>query len=187
MTPIFFENQEKFRKWLAQNYDKEFELFVGFYKVSSGKPSMTWSESVDQALCFGWIDGVRKSLDAESYTIRFTPRKPNSIWSGINIAKVEKLHTAGLMTPAGVKAFSFLKEKNSRIYSHKNELVALAPEYEKLFKKEKEAWYFFTIQPPSYRKFIIHWIMSAKHEKTRRSHLEKIIESSKKLERIKSF
>lgn len=112
MKAIFFATPAKFRKWLEKHYPKETELIVGFYKVDSGKPSITWSQSVDQALCFGWIDGVRRSIDEESYCIRFTPRRPNSIWSAINIKKVEELRVAGLMTPAGEKAFAFLdKEK----------------------------------------------------------------------------
>ena len=110
----FFKTQDDFREWLEINHEKETELIVGFYKVKSGKPSMNWSQSVDQALCFGWIDGIRKSMDEESYSIRFTPRKNTSNWSEINIKKVEELTRAGLMKPAGMKAFSFRKERMSR-------------------------------------------------------------------------
>jgi uncharacterized protein YdeI (YjbR/CyaY-like superfamily) len=176
MKPVFFETREKFRAWLEKHHLKETELIVGFYKVSSGKPSMTWSESVDQALCFGWIDGVRRSIDEESYCIRFTPRRADSVWSAINIDKVEKLTKAGLMMPAGLKVYS-LKD-NSKIYSYEKAVVELAPEYEKQFKKDQTAWEFFAKQAPSYRKVIIHWIMSAKQEKTRLSRLEKLINAS---------
>lgn len=185
MTPIFFENQEQFRAWLDKNHQKQTELLVGFYKVKSGKPSMTWSESVDQALCYGWIDGIRKSIDQESYSIRFTPRKPNSIWSNINIAKIEKLKKAGLLQPAGLKIFEIRKEENSRIYSHEKELSVLTEEYENLFKQDPSAWNFFNNQPPSYRKVITHWIMSAKQDKTRISRLNKTILYSKNQQRIK--
>lgn len=112
MTPTFFATQAAFREWLEKHHKKETELLVGFYKVSSGKPSMTWSQSVDQALCFGWIDGVRRSIDNESYSIRFTPRRSSSIWSAINIQKVEELTKAGLMTPEGQKAFDLRTEIN---------------------------------------------------------------------------
>ena len=184
MTPIFFLNKSEFRKWLEKNYQKEKELLVGFYKVTSGKPSMTWSESVDQALCFGWIDGVRKSIDKDSYTIRFTPRKTSSIWSAINIQKMEDLTKAGLMTDAGLKAFSFRTENKSKIYSHEKEPVPLLESYEEEFKSNKIAWEFFEKQAPSYKKVMIHWIMSAKQEKTQLSRLEKTILESEKQKRV---
>jgi len=180
----FFENQLKFRAWLENNHNKETELLVGFYKVGTGKPSMTWSESVDQALCFGWIDGVRKSIDSESYCIRFTPRKSNSIWSAINIKKIEALTKAGLMRPEGLKAFNLRKENKSKIYSHENELVALSPDFENRFKQHEMAWAFFIKQAPSYRKVITHWIMNAKQEKTRESRLEKTIIASEQQKRL---
>ena len=184
MTSTFFATQTEFRKWLAKSHKKETELLVGFYKVHTDKPSMTWSQSVDQALCFGWIDGVRKSIDTESYCIRFTPRKINSIWSAINIKKVEELNKAGLMTAEGLKAFSLRTESKSKIYSHENEAVALDSNYEKQFKKHKLAWDFFMKQAPSYRKVIIHWIMNAKQEKTKLSRLEKAIRTSEQEKRI---
>ncbi|TDX09886.1 YdeI/OmpD-associated family protein [Flavobacterium sp. S87F.05.LMB.W.Kidney.N] len=184
MTPTFFANQSEFRKWLEKNHQKEKELLVGFYKVNSKKPSMSWSESVDQALCFGWIDGVRKSIDQDSYTIRFTPRKPSSIWSAINIQKMEDLTKVGLMTDAGLKAFSFRTESKSKIYLHEKEPVPLDEAYEKEFKSNKIAWEFFEKQAPSYKKVMIHWIMSAKQEKTRQSRLEKTIIESQNQKRI---
>lgn len=181
---IFFENQNKFRDWLELNHNKETELVVGFYKVNSGKPSMTWSESVDQALCFGWIDGVRKSIDNESYCIRFTPRKANSIWSTINIKKIVVLTKAGLMKTEGLQAFALRKEEKSNIYSHENKRAEFTSDFLKQFKKNKTAWTFFTSQAPSYQKVITHWIMSAKREETRQSRLEKTITSSEQKKRL---
>jgi len=180
----FFEDAATFRAWLLENHDKEKALLVGFYKVGSGKASMTWSESVDQALCFGWIDGVRKSIDQERYCIRFTPRKPNSIWSAVNINKIEVLSQAGLMQEAGLKAFALRKEEKSKIYSHEKASVALAAVYEAQFKENEEAWTFFIKQAPSYRKVIIHWIMSAQQEKTRQTRLAKTIAASEKQQRV---
>lgn len=184
MKPTFFSTKEAFRKWLEKHHEGEKELLTGFYKTGSGKPSMSWSESVDQALCFGWIDGVRKSIDHESYSIRFTPRKSSSIWSNINIKKVEELTKAGLMTPAGQKAFDLRKESKSGIYSHEKAEVVLDPVYQKQFKNRQAAWEFFESQAPSYKKVIIHWIMSAKQEKTRLSRLEKAIDISKQSKRL---
>ena len=183
MTLIFFSTQSEFRKWLEENHKTETELFAGFYKVASNKPSMTWSDSVDQALCFGWIDGVRKSIDKESYCIRFTPRRKNSNWSAINIKKVEKLTNAGLMTQEGKMAFSLREKSKSNTYSNEQP-ISLSVSYEKQFKKNKIAWDFFKKQAPSYQKGATHWIMSAKQEKTRQSRLEKTITESEKLKRL---
>ena len=184
MTPTFFATQAAFREWLEKHHKEETELLVGFYKVSSGKPSMTWSQSVDQALCFGWIDGVRRSIDTESYSIRFTPRRSSSIWSAINIKKVEELTKAGLMTLEGQKAFDLRTENKSRIYSHEKEPVTLAANYESQFKMNSLAWDFFNAQAPSYKKVMIHWIMTAKQEKTRISRLEKTIQISEQQKRM---
>jgi uncharacterized protein YdeI (YjbR/CyaY-like superfamily) len=184
MEPIFFKTPNEFRKWLEKHHETEKELLVGFYKVGTKKPSMTWSEAVDQALCFGWIDGVRRSIDDESYCNRFTPRKPTSNWSAINIKKVEELTKAGLMTPAGQKAFELRKEEKSGVYSHENEVAILDPAYEKQFKSNKKAWEFFNNQAPSYKKVMLHWIMSAKQEKTRLSRLEKAIRESELGKRV---
>jgi uncharacterized protein YdeI (YjbR/CyaY-like superfamily) len=178
LAPEFFRSQEDFRKWLEKNHKKKTELLVGYYKVNSGKPSMTWSESVDQALCFGWIDGIRRSIDEKSYSIRFTPRKSKSIWSSVNIKKVEDLTRAGLMKPEGLHAFSLRTENRSGIYSHEKDAALLDAEYVKLFKKNKTAWKFFEAQAPSYKKVMIHWIKSAKKEETRLSRLEKTIKIS---------
>ncbi|MFV8372378.1 YdeI/OmpD-associated family protein [Flavobacterium sp. LB2P74] len=184
MAATFFTTQAAFREWLEENHKIETELLVGFYKVSSAIPSMTWSQSVDQALCFGWIDGVRKSIDTESYSIRFTPRRSSSIWSAINIKKVEELTKAKLMTPEGQKAFDLRTESKSRIYSHEKELVALAPNYESQFKTNPLAWDFFNAQASSYKKVMIHWIMTAKQEKTRLSRLEKTMQISEQQKRM---
>lgn len=184
MNVTFFETQAAFREWLEQHHNTHKELIVGFYKVGSGKPSMTWPESVDQALCFGWIDGLRKSIDQERYCIRFTPRKPNSIWSAVNIKKIDELTKAGLMKPEGLKAFSHKKEERSTIYSHENAPVALAPAYQALFEEHRIAWEFFEKQAPSYRKMVVHWIMSAKQEKTRLSRLANTIAASSQLKRL---
>jgi uncharacterized protein YdeI (YjbR/CyaY-like superfamily) len=184
VTATFFESQDEFRKWLKSHHEKETELIVGFYKVDSGKPSMNWSQSVDQALCFGWIDGIRKSIDKESYSIRFTPRRSTSNWSAININKIEELTKAGLMKPAGLKAFSLKKENKSVNYAHENGTVFLDSNYEKQFRENKIAWDFFKKQAPSYQKAIIRWIMSAIQEKTRQSRLEKTIKESRKQKRV---
>jgi uncharacterized protein YdeI (YjbR/CyaY-like superfamily) len=178
MKPTFFPTQQAFRNWLMKHHTTATELIVGFYKVGSGKPSMSWSESVDQALCFGWIDGVRKSIDEKSYCIRFTPRKSTSIWSAVNIKKIEALTKAGLMTPAGLQAFALRSEDKSRIYSHEKDAILLDSIYERQFKKNKSAWDFFQAQAPSYKKVMVHWIMSAKQEKTRLSRLDKTIQAS---------
>lgn len=184
MDATFFPTPEKFRKWLEKNHDKKTEVFVGYYKVATGKPTLTWSQSVDVALCFGWIDGIKRSIDEESYCLRFTPRKPKSIWSAINIKKVEELRKAGLMTEAGEKAFGYRTESRMNVYSHEKESVGLDPKYEKQFKKNKAAWKFFQDQAPSYKKVIIHWINSAKQEKTQVSRLEKVIKTSEGQKRI---
>ena len=183
-TATFFETQNDFRKWLDENHEKESELIVGFYKVDSGKPSMSWSQSVDQALCYGWIDGVRRSIDKESYCIRFTPRRINSNWSAINIKKVEELINAGLMQPAGLRLFGLRDESKSENYSYENNPSYLAPDYEKQFMEDPVAWDFFVKQAPSYKKAVTHWIMSAKQEKTRQSRLEKTISDSRQQKRV---
>ena len=183
MDPKFFATPEAFRKWLAANHAAKDELLVGFYKVGSGKASMTWSESVDQALCFGWIDGVRKKWDDEAYTIRFTPRRERSIWSAVNIAKVAELTEKGLMEKAGIAAFEKRDEARSQIYAYEN-AAELSGEFEDIFKNNKKAWAFFMDQPPGYRRLNIHRIMSAKQEKTRRARLEVLIAASGRSKRI---
>ena len=175
MKPIFFPTQMKFREWLQKNHHKETELLVGFYKVGSGKQSMNWPQSVDEALCFGWIDGVRKSIDSERYCIRFTPRKATSIWSAINIKKMAELIKKGLMQPAWLAAFSKRKETKSKIYAYENEPAKLDPKFEKKLKANKKAWAFFQSQAPSYKNVAIHRIMHAKQEATKLKRLENLI------------
>ena len=151
---------------------------VGFYKVGSGKPSISWGESVDEALCFGWIDGVRKSIDKESYTIRFTPRKPTSIWSAINVQKMEALTAKGLMQPAGHAAFGKRTESKSRVYAYEKKPAELDAASVKNLKANKKANAFFRAQAPSYQNTLVHWVMSAKQEITKNNRLEKLITES---------
>ena len=178
MIPLFFENQSEFREWLIQNHLHETELVVGFHKINTNKPSMTWSQSVDQALCFGWIDGVRRSIDKDSYSIRFTPRKATSIWSAINIKKVEDLTELGLMQPAGIASFKLRKEDKSRIYTHEIAEVHFSDEFEKIFKANKKAWDYFQALAPSYKKVSKNWVMSAKQEITQIKRLNELIADS---------
>ncbi|MCW3105288.1 MAG: bacteriocin-protection protein [Bacteroidetes bacterium] len=185
MKPVFFAKQSDFRKWLEKNHLKEKELLVGFYKVGSGKPSITWPQSVDEALCFGWIDGIRRSIDEESYSIRFTPRKPKSIWSSVNIKKMAELKEKGLLWPAGIAAFEKREEKRSVIYSYEKAPVELSPEFDKKFKANKKAYAFFKTLPPSVQRVSLHWVMAAKQEKTRISRMESLIRDSEAGRKIK--
>jgi len=178
MKPTFFKTQADFRRWFEEHHQSAKELLVGFYKKSSGRPSITWPESVDEALCFGWIDGIRRSLDDISYTIRFTPRRPTSIWSSINIKRAQELIDQGLMRPAGLKAFQARKENKSGIYAYEQRTEKLPEPYESEFKKNKTAWDFFQSQPPWYRKTVGWWIVSAKKEETRLKRLATLIEES---------
>jgi uncharacterized protein YdeI (YjbR/CyaY-like superfamily) len=180
MTPIFFTNQASFRMWLVENHKKETELLVGFYKKESGKPNMTWSQSVDEALCFGWIDGVRRSIDKDSYCIRFTPRRPSSTWSFVNLKKVEELIKHGLMQPAGLEIYKLRKAEKSGVASYESEAKQLDEYFENKFKANKIAWEFFSKQTPSYQKTLINWIMTAKKESTRILRLDKTINESEK-------
>jgi uncharacterized protein YdeI (YjbR/CyaY-like superfamily) len=182
---LFFPTQLDFREWLEKNHLKENELLVGFYKVGTGKPSLTWSESVDQAICFGWIDGIRKSIDNESYSIRFTPRKPTSAWSAINIKKVEQLTKQGLMKPEGIEAFQKRKGNKSGIYSYENEPAKFPESYRKKFTSNKKAWAYFISMPPSYQKITTRWVMEAKQETTRIRRLEILIKDSDAGQKIK--
>jgi uncharacterized protein YdeI (YjbR/CyaY-like superfamily) len=184
MKPKFFSHQSDFGKWLKANHKKEGELLVGFYKVDSGKPSMTWPQSVDEALCFGWIDGVRRSIDKKRYCIRFTPRRKTSSWSLVNIRKIEELTRKGLLQPAGLEVFRHRKEERSGIYSFENETKTLARRFENKFKANKKAWKFFMEQAPTYRKVILHRIMSAKQETTRLKRLQEVIVASENQRRV---
>ncbi|MBC8112562.1 MAG: YdeI/OmpD-associated family protein [Verrucomicrobia bacterium] len=186
MAPLFFPVQADFRSWLEQNHDTEKELLVGFYKVGSGKPSLSWSQSVDEALCFGWIDGVRKSIDDQRYCIRFTHRKPGSIWSAVNLKKIEDLTQQGLMQPAGIAVFEKRNLSRAGLYAYEREPVALDEDSEKTFKENQKAWLFFQSQPPSYRKPALNWVMSARQTATRQKRLQELIEDSEVGLRIKS-
>jgi uncharacterized protein YdeI (YjbR/CyaY-like superfamily) len=180
MNPRFFKLPSDFRKWLAAQHSSAKELWVGFYKKRSGKPSITWQESVEEALCFGWIDGIRKRIDDESYQIRFTPRKPSSTWSTVNIRIAQRLIEEKRMRPAGMKAFKARKENRSGIYSYEQRSPELEEKYARKLKRNSAAWKFFQAQPPSYRKMINWWINSAKQEETRLKRLDKLIEASAK-------
>ncbi len=185
VKPTFFKTQSSFRKWFEKNHEKEKELLVGFYKVKSGKQSITWSQSVDEAVCFGWIDGIRKSIDDESYCIRFTPRKPKSIWSAVNIKKVEELSKQGLMHVSGLDAFAKREEKKSGIYSYEKEPSVLSDDFLKKFESNKKAWKFFRSMARSYQNTAIHWVMNAKQEITKSKRLEELIKDSEAEEKIK--
>ncbi len=178
MLITYFATQNEFRKWLQKYHAKETQLLVGFYKVGCNKLSMTWPESVDQALCYGWIDGVRKSIDNESYCIRFSPRKKASIWSAVNIKKVENLTKLGLMEEAGLKAFSYKNENKSKVYSFENEEMKFSSDFEKQFKANKKAWDYFQALALSYRKASSNWVMSAKQEATKVKRLLELIKDS---------
>ena len=184
MSPIFFAKQSDLRKWFEKNHEKQKELLVGFYKKDSGKASITWPQSVDEALCFGWIDGIRKSIDEVSYSIRFTPRNTKSIWSAINIKKVENLTKLGLMKPEGITAFKKLDQSKSIIYSFEQRVVKFDKNYETIFKNNKKAWKYFTNQIPSYKKPAIHWVMSAKQEETRLRRLKFLISDSAQEQKV---
>jgi uncharacterized protein YdeI (YjbR/CyaY-like superfamily) len=177
-APVFFADADDFRAWLAAHAHEERELLVGFHKVGTGKPCMSWSESVDQALCYGWIDGVRKRVDDATYTIRFTPRKAGSIWSAVNIDKVARLREQGLMTAAGEAAFAQRSEDRSRVYSHERAAPAeLAPDDLARFRRNKAAWAWFEARPPSYRNRMLHVVTSAKRPETRAARLDRLIEA----------
>ena len=179
MTATFFKSPADFREWLEKHHDTEQELWVGYYKKDSGKPSITWPESVDEALCFGWIDGLRKSVDETSYKIRFTPRKRGSIWSAVNIKRAEALIEEGRMRPVGLQAFQNRKEDRARVYSFEHGGgPKLAQEYEENLKADPKAWEFFQAQTPSYRKTTSWWVMSAKKEETRLTRLDQLIADS---------
>jgi uncharacterized protein YdeI (YjbR/CyaY-like superfamily) len=175
--PIFFTSAQEFYDWLEEHHETETEVYVGFYKTHTGKRAMTWSESVDQALCFGWIDTRANSIDEDSYMQRFTPRRNGSNWSRINVEKVAKLQEAGLMRPAGLAAFEKRDRDKVGVYSFEND-AQLAPDYEARLRANKAAADYFDSRPPWYRRTAIHLVMSAKREETRERRLEQLIEDS---------
>jgi uncharacterized protein YdeI (YjbR/CyaY-like superfamily) len=179
MDPIFFESPAELRAWLERNHETETELLVGAHRKATGRPSVTWPQIVDEALCFGWIDGIRRRIDDESWSIRLTPRKPTSNWSSVNIKRVAELEREGRMTARGRAAFEKRREERSGIYSYERRKEArLDPEQEREFKGNAEAYDFFQSQPRGYRRTAIHWIVSAKREDTRRRRLATLIEDS---------
>ena len=179
METHYFKTPAQFRAWLAKNHGTATELGVVLHRKASGKPTMTWSEAVDQALCFGWIDSIARRIDETSRVQRFTPRKPKSNWSAVNIKRVKELTAKGLMTPAGLAAFARREEARSGVYSYENRhLASLDAEREAAFKAHAAAWEFFGKQPPSYRQTAIYWVMNAKREETRSKRLAKLIELS---------
>ena len=178
MYPIYFESADELRLWFEENHKTKKELIAGFFRKSTGRKSITWSESVDEALCFGWIDGRINPIDDERYTRRFTPRKPNSIWSNVNVKKVEKLIKSGRMQPEGLIAFEKRETHKSGIYHFENPPATLEPKLEETFKSNRDAWNFFQKQAPSYQKLMLHWITSGKKEETQVRRMNKLISAS---------
>jgi uncharacterized protein YdeI (YjbR/CyaY-like superfamily) len=184
VKPRFFETPAEFNAWLKANHAKKTELIVGFHKTKTGKPSLTWPQSVDEALCYGWIDGRRTSLGEHSYMIRFTPRKPKSIWSAINIRRVAELTAEKRMTTAGLRIFEQRTERNATGYSYEQrKTIELDPAAEKKFRAKAKAWKYFEDEAPWYRASMKHWVMSAKKEETREQRLGILIECSARGER----
>jgi uncharacterized protein YdeI (YjbR/CyaY-like superfamily) len=180
----FFKSSTECRRWLEKNHDKVTEQWFGFYKKHSGKRGITYQEALDEALCFGWIDGLKKSVDESSYTFRFTPRKAKSVWSLVNTKRAEELRTLGKMTPAGLKALAARDPQKSGIYSFENPARKLDAICEKEFKAHTEAWAFFQAQPPGYRRTASFWVMSGKQEATRLRRLASLVAASEKRTRL---
>lgn len=181
---VFFKNEEEFYEWLEEHSGKS-ELWVGYYKKSTGRATLTWSNSVDAALCFGWIDGIRKTIDEESYKIRFTPRKATSVWSAVNVKKVKALIKLGKMKPEGIELFNKRADKEG--YTSEDRNIPLSKEYEKQIKENEAAWIFFAQLAPSYKRESIWWVMSAKKEETRLRRLGILIDSSEEGLKIPSL
>ena len=179
-TPIFFKSPNELRKWFKKNHGKISEVWIGFYKVNSGKKGISYKEAVDEALCFGWIDGIRKSFDEESYVNRFTPRKKSSNWSNVNIKRINELIEEGRVQPVGLAAFKERTKKRSGLYSFEQNSHKLSPAFEKKFKANKKAWDYFQLLAPSYKKTSIHWVTNAKQEATKLKRLDTLIKDSEK-------
>jgi len=175
---VHFSSPEEFRKWLAKNHASATELFVGFYKTASAKKGATYAQALDEALCFGWIDGVRRSVDSDSYMIRFTPRKPKSIWSMVNVRHLERLQKAGKMAEPGLKAFALREKQRTGIYSFEQKRPGLSAKFKKLFRANGPAWEVFSRQAPWYQRTAGYWVSTAKHEETRMRRLAKLMEVS---------
>ena len=183
-APVFFRSAAEFRRWLQKTHDKATEVFVGFYKKDSGREGLTYREALDEALCFGWIDGVRRRVDDLSYTNRFSPRTKRSTWSAINIKRVHELMEAGRMAPPGQRVFEGRDDSRTNLYSYERATCQLPPEYVKLFRGRPKAWTFFAEQPPSYRRVACWYVMSAKKEETRKRRLDALIAVSARSARI---
>lgn len=178
---VFFASAEEFREWLREHHETATELLVGYHKVATGIPSMTWAESVDEALCAGWIDGIRRRIDDDRYCIRFTPRRPNSSWSNVNVRRVAELTAAGCMLPAGKAAFEAWQRRSGGQtgYSYEDrDNVQLDRAASRAFRANKAAWEFFQAQPPGYRRTATFWVTSAKKPETRARRLATLIEDS---------
>ncbi len=187
-TPIlFFATPPEWRQWLAENHDKMTELWVGYYKKGTGKPSITWPESVAEALCYGWIDGLRKTIDDTSYKIRFTPRRTDSNWSAVNVKMVAELTAEGRMEPAGIRAFAARKPDKTGIYSYEQERPTLDEAFLAVLQANPAAWAFFQAQPAGYQRAVGHWVMEAKREETRMKRLATLIEDSSRGRTVASF
>jgi uncharacterized protein YdeI (YjbR/CyaY-like superfamily) len=184
--PTFFPTKAEFRRWLEANHEDAPELLVGFWKKGSGKPSIDWPQARDQALCFGWIDGLRKSLGKDGYTIRFTPRRKGSIWSKVNVERFEALKAAGLMTAAGERAYERDKHR-SGIYSYEKPLASFTAAEETQFRKNEAAWADWEKRPPSYRKSALGWIVGAKKPETRAKRLRELIAASAAGKRLAQY
>jgi uncharacterized protein YdeI (YjbR/CyaY-like superfamily) len=178
MKIVHFSSQKEFRSWLAENHSRCSELFVGFYKKSSRKKGATYSEALDEALCYGWIDGVRRSIDADSYMIRFTPRKSKSIWSLVNVRHADRLQKAGKMAEAGIKAFAARQAHRTGIYAFEQKRPGLSAKYKKQFRANTSAWQFFSKQAPWYQRTAGYWVVCANQEETRLRRLARLMDNS---------
>jgi uncharacterized protein YdeI (YjbR/CyaY-like superfamily) len=178
LSPVFFSSAADFRRWLEKNHGSFTELWVALWKAHTGKKGLTYEEAVEESLCFGWIDGLVRRRDEESYQQRFTPRKPTSIWSAINIRKIEALKKAGRMANPGLDVFESRDHKRTNLYSFENRHVTFSPEFEKRFRAKKTAWKFFEAQPPGYRRLAAFWVMKAKKEETRERRFAQLVEGS---------
>ena len=185
---IYFGAPDEFRAWLEQHHESANEIWLGYWKKHTGKPSLTWSQAVDEALCFGWIDGILRRVDDERHVQRFTPRKPTSNWSAVNIAKIEQLRAAGRIRPAGEAAFALRREEKSGVYSYEQRhLAAFEPEQEERFRADAAAWEYWSAAPAGYRKMATWWVVSAKKPETRERRLGLLIEDSAAGRRLKQF
>ena len=182
--PKFFKTPAEFRRWLEKNHRSAKELLVGYHKVGTGRPSMTWAESVAEALCFGWIDGIRRRVDEHSYTIRFTPRRPRSKWSAVNLRLIKELEAAGRMTDAGRAAHAARVDNDDAGYTYQRRDADFDGARRKAFQANKSAWKFFEAQPPGYRRLATWWVMSAKREDTRDARLKKLVDASANQKRV---